>query len=233
MRWVLDHLRMIEPDGEKLLRDIALGGEQAYEMWAANDLRDTFGFRLERYGLLRFVGDRPALTWNLVAETLQKPSSSDFDDQKRQLKVLVDELEAAVRARISTDVSSSRSASDSVHAIVNAIPSDSRNRPLARQELLDLGEARGLAALLEALNWGDYEILLNKLYGEIRWSAPDVAQNERLAALKSVFARAHLVRHNNDSELRAVIATTGFAAFFGRICEVRDMLSAPRNGNGG
>ncbi len=225
--WMLDHFGRVAPDEERLLRDLALGGSLAYEeSWSDDDLRETYAFTLERYGLVRFEGDTPVVALQLLKDALQKPATSGLDEQKRQLRELIDAVEKALRMRIAVDVSKDRSQVEAVHAIVNAIPSDAKNRPLARQGLIDVGEASGLAALLEAMNWGDYEILLSKFYEAIEWSGPPLAKAERLAGVKAMFTQAHLVRHNNDRELKDLIRTDGFAALYSRFCDVRDMLSA-------
>ncbi|MSO38004.1 MAG: hypothetical protein EXQ69_07110 [Acidimicrobiia bacterium] len=225
--WILDYLRRVAPDEDRLLRDLALNGAQAFEnTWKDNDLRETFAYNLERYGLVRFEGDLPVVELRLIKEALQKPVATEFPEQKRQLKTLVDAIEATLRARLAVDIAMGKTLSEAVQAVVNAIPSDAKNRPLARQELIDLGAIYGLAAVLEAMNWGDYEILLNKFHDVIEWSGPAAAKEQRLTVVKKIFLNAHLVRHNNDRGLRELIKTEGFAAVFTRFCGVRDILSA-------
>ncbi len=224
--WLLDHLRTVAPDEERLLRDIALGGSQSYSMWSHNDLRDTFAFNLERYGLVRFDDDTPILLFPLLKDALRKPSANEFAEQKRQLKGLVDDIEMTLRARLAVDCSEEKSPSESVNAIVAAIPSDAKNRPLSRKELLDLGAVAGITAVLESMNWGDYEILLGKFYEVIRWNGAAVERDVRLRNIKKTFLDAHLVRHNNDSELRSLIRSEGYAALHDRFCGIRDMFAA-------
>ncbi len=176
--WTLDHLRKVAPDEEKLLRDLALGGSQAYvDLWGENDFRETFAYHLERYGLVRFDDDVPKVDLALIKQALQKPSVCEFLEQKRQLKGVIEAIEAAVRGRLCCDLEKDKSRQEAVQAAVNAIPSDAKNRPMGRQDLLDLGEAAGLAAVLEALNWGDYEILLSKFYDSIEWIGPAVEKD--------------------------------------------------------
>ena len=225
--WTLDHLRRVASDEERLLRDLALGGAQAYaELWSNNELRETFAYHLERYGLVYFEDDVPIVELPLFKQALQKPDANEFRDQKRLLKDVVESIESAVRARLCSDLEREKNSLEVVQAVVSAIPSDAKNRPMGRQDLLDLGEVAGLSAVLEALNWGDYEILLNKFYDTIDWIGVAVEKAPRLAMIKKIFVDAHLVRHNNDHKLFELIRTEGFSALFSRFCAVRDMLAA-------
>ncbi len=225
--WVLNHLRKVAPDEERLLRDIALGGVQAYqEIWKGNDLRDTYAENLKQYGLVQFQGDVPVLALQLIRDALQRPSANEFEEQKKQMKDLVDAIEGSLRSRLAVDLAKDVTISEAVHRVVSAIPADAKNRPLARQELIDLGEIHGLPAMLEAMNWGDYEILLNKFYDRIEWAQDNVERQERLSTIKITFLQAHLVRHNNDRELRELVNSEGFAAVYSRFCSVRDMFAA-------
>lgn len=227
MAWVLDHLRRVEPDEDRLLRDLSISGPQAYSgAWKNDDLRDALASRLEQYGLVRFVDETPFVCMPLVKDVMRRPAANEFGEQKAQLKVLVDDIESAVRYRLEADIGGDSTPTEAVHSIVAAIPGDARNRPLARHELIVLGETHGIGAILEAMNWGDYEILLDRFYGTLRWSAPELQKADRLSLVKTVFAQAHLVRHNNDRELRQLIADEGFARVYGRLSSVRDMLVA-------
>ncbi len=116
-------------------------------------------------------------------------------------------------------------AGDALHALLNAIPADAKNRALTRQQLLDIGESSGLGAVLESLGWNDYEILLAKFYDRVAWFGPSMERADRLRAIHDRANECHLARHNNRIELKALIARDGFAEVFRRITEVREMCS--------
>jgi hypothetical protein len=227
VNWILEHLRAVAPDEERLLRHLALGGSQAYlDVWGDNEYRETFAHHLERYGLVLFEEDVPTVALPLIKDALKKPIATEFDEQKRQLKDLIDVIEQAVRARLASDLERDRTRSEAVETVVKAVPSDTKNRPLDRQQLKAIGEAAGLAAVLESLNWGDYETLLNKFHDEIRWIGDDIEKSARLQSIKKGFTDAHLVRHNNNRELKELIAREGFNILYARFCRLRDMLSS-------
>jgi hypothetical protein len=224
--WVLDQLKLVAPEEDRLLRDIATGGEQAYlDVWADNEYRDAFAYHLERYGLIRFEDDIPKLILPIIRDALRKPVPSEFAEQKRQLRDLVDGMEQAIRARIASDIARTRDLADALEALVRAIPSDAKNRPMTREQLLDVGQAAGLEGVLESLNWGDYELILAKFYNEIQWIGPLIESSERMRAIKQGFAEAHLVRHNNDRELKQLILKDGFVAVWTRLSSIRDSMS--------
>jgi hypothetical protein len=50
--------------------------------------------------------------------------------------------------------------------------------------------------------------------------------DSRLNAIRIAFADSHLIRHNNNRELRVLIDTEGFPALFARLSAVRDMFAA-------
>jgi hypothetical protein len=225
--WTLEHLKRVAPDEERLLRDLALGGSQAYQtLWNENQFRETFAHHLERYGLVRFEGDSPVVALPLIRDALREPSVSSFDEQKEQLKNVVETIEQAIRARLCSDLERARTPGEAVAAAVGAIPSEAKNRALGRQQLLDLGASAGLSAVLESLNWGDYEILLRKFYDDIVWIGNPISKDDRLHRIKDTFAEAHLVRHNNNAKLKELIGKDGFVVLFRRFCDVRDMLAA-------
>jgi hypothetical protein len=177
VNWILDHLRDVAPDENQLLRDLATGGARSHvDDWKDDEFRDTFAHHLQKYGLVRFEDDQPVVQLALIAEALRKPVACEFEEQKRQLKGLVEAIEEAVRARLAADICRDRTPAEATRAVVTAIPSEAKNRSLDRQALLDLGEYYGVAALFESLNWGDYEILLRKFYGQI---AVDRQRHER------------------------------------------------------
>lgn len=224
--WILDHLKKVAPDEEKLLRDVALGGTQTYlDVWGDNEYRETFAHHLEKYGLISFEDDIPLVTLPLIKDALQKPTASEFDEQKKQLAGLVEAIEQSLRARLALDLGAGLTPSEAIEEIVKAIPGDAKNRALDRQALRDVGEAAGIEAVIENLNWGDYEILMNKFYERVEWIGEPVAKEERLAVIKKVFADAHLVRHSNNTALRAAIAKEGFAAMYSRFSKIRDTMS--------
>lgn len=225
--WFLEHLSKVAPDEERLLRDIARGGAQAYaELWGNNDFRETYAYHLERYGLVRFENDLPVVSLSLIKEALQKPVVSEYEEQKKQLKDAVEAIEQAVRIRLRVDVEHGSSPEDAVNRVVYAIPSDAKNRALPRQKLIDLGAIAGVGAVLESLNWGDYEILLEKFHDDIEWVGPAMTKQVRIALIKTAFTDAHLVRHNNDHMLKEMIDTQGYRELYDRFAVAREMLSA-------
>lgn len=224
IQWILEHLAKVAPDEEKLLRDICGSGAAYASLWGENGFRETYAHHLEKYGLLRFENDLPMLAFALVKEALQRPVASELAEQKKILKEVVESIEVAARIRLRTDLERTRTPLEAVQAIVNAIPSDAKNRAMGRQDLLDLGEAAGVEAVLQALNWGDYEILFARYFDEFEWFGGVMEKAERLANLKEVFKDAHLIRHNNDHELRGAIQAGGFAAFYAKFSAIRDMV---------
>lgn len=225
--WFLEHLSKVAPDEERLLRDIACGGAQAYaELWGDNGFRETYAYHLERYGLVEFVDDLPKISLALIKEALQKPVASEYVEQKKQLKDVVETIEQAVRIRLRVDIERDRSPQEAVIRVVTAIPSDAKNRPLAKQDLLDLGDVAGVGAVLDSLNWGDYEILLDKFYDEINWVGTQMTKDQRISSVKKAFTDAHLVRHNNDHSLKTMIESNGYSELYDRFASVREMLSA-------
>ncbi len=224
--WILEHLALVAPDEEKLLRDVAQGGADAYsEIWGDQEFRETFAYHLERYGLLEFDSELPVLTLSIVQEALKRPIATEFKEQKRLLKDLIDSLEEMIRIRIRVDIEKARSPEEAVQAVVNAIPSDAKNRALGRSELFDLGKVAGLEPVLQALNWGDYEVLLRKFYSEISWSGPEVDKDERLRAISSIFKNGHVVRHNNDHEIKGLIDRFSYNTLYAQFVDLREAVS--------
>lgn len=225
--WFLEHLARVAPDEERLLRDLAKGGAQAYaEQWGDNEFRETFAYHLERYGLVYFINDLPEISLALIGEALRKPAASEYVEQKRQLKDAIESIETATRVRLRVDLEKDSLPAEAVQTAVNAIPSDAKNRALSRQELIDLGDVAGLGAVLEALNWGDYEILFDKHHDKIEWAGKPLTKSERLALLKTTFKNAHVVRHNNDHALKELIDKIGYSVLNERFSSVREMLSS-------
>lgn len=133
--WVLQHLKLVAPDEERLLRDIATGGAQAYgEIWRDVEFRETFAMHLERYGLIRFTDDLPEIPLALLRDALRQPAASEFAEQKSIVKGFVDELENAIRGRLRVDLERDRTEQETIDAIVSAIPGDAKNRPLNREQ---------------------------------------------------------------------------------------------------
>jgi hypothetical protein len=251
IEWILEHLQTVAPDEEKLLRDVALGGPQAYlDVWGDHEYRETFAHHLEQYGLIEFDDDSPRFTIPLVADAIKQPAPSEFDEQFGKLKELVDGVEDAIRRRLATDLSVSETEANeaeqvasattgegarpavvgqtpeqALYALVNAIPADAKNRGRTRQQLLDIGEAAGIPAVLESLNWGDYEILMMKFYDRIAWFGAPMDKEERLNWVKGLVAECHLVRHNNRAEMRSLISRDGFAAVYSRLSSLRDAVA--------
>lgn len=224
--WILEHLAIVAPDEERLLRDIAEGGSDAYAaIWGESDFRETFAFHLERYGLLRFEDDMPVLVLDIVREALRKPAAGSFKEQKRLLKDVVDSLEQSVRVRIRIDLENKHAPDEAVETVIRAIPSDAKTRAMARDDLLDLGKIAGLDAVLQALNWGDYEILLNKFYADIEWKGVEQSRESRLSFISQTFKNGHVVRHNNDHETKKMIDTYGYDGVYQQFVSLRESMS--------
>ena len=240
IEWTLVHLRAIAPEEERLLRDIASGGPGAWrDLWGQVEFRDTYAHHLERFGLVEFDDDRPSVSVPVIAEAIRRPAPSEFEEQFRLLKELVDSVEDAMRRRLAADLAvtvpqaqaehggsvAGATAEDAIHAVLSSIPAEAKNRALSRQQLMDIGASSGLGAVLESLGWNDYELLLAKFYDRIAWFGPAMERAERLKAIQERANECHLVRHNNRIELKSVIARDGFAELYRRIAEVREMCS--------
>jgi predicted metal-dependent RNase len=162
---------------------------------------------------------------DIVRDALRKPAASAFKEQKRLLKDVVDSLEQSLRIRIRSDLEKTRTPEDAVTVAVNAIPGHAKTRAMARDELLDLGAVAGLDAVLQAMNWGDYEILLNKFYDEIEWKGAEQAKEDRLKTISQTFKNGHVVRHNNDHETKQMIDKLGYDNVYQQFSSLREMLS--------
>lgn len=225
--WILEHLKAVAPDEERLLRDIATSGPQAFvSVWGDHDYRETFAHHLEQYGLIQFVDDSPEIQLPLIVEALKRPLPSAFDEQRNQLAGLVDMTESAIRSRIAADLARDRSEAEAIEAIVNVIPNDPKNRGMNRRGLLDLGDAAGVTAVLEALNWGDYLTLLNRYYDQIQWAGEAVERSARLEVLSAAITDFHVVRHNNATRLRELISQHGFTELWARLSIVREWVGS-------
>jgi len=210
-----------------MLRDIANGGVQAYaDLWKNDDFRETYAHHLEQYGLLRFDNDLPVIALDLIREALKRPIASEFIEQKRQLKDVVEAIEQAVRIRLRVDLERDSAPDEAVARVVSAIPSNAKNRPLGRDELVELGNIAGVGAVLDAMNWGDYEILFDKFYDKIEWSGSLVDKPTRLGGIKRAFTQAHLIRHNNDHEIKQLIDERGFSEVYASFAAMREILGA-------
>jgi hypothetical protein len=224
--WILEHLRSVAPDEERLLRDIATKGIMAYASdWSDNDFRETFADHLEKYGLIRFENDVPTIGLDAIRFALQKPAASNFPEQKQQLKELVDAIESAMRARVSADLQAERNESEAIQDAVHAVPNEAKSRGLDRAGLMDLGSSAGLEAVLQAMAWGDYLLIIEKFYDRIRWVGANKPRDERISIIRDRVKQAHVIRHNNDHQLRQMIMGTGFDKLFASLSELRDMLA--------
>jgi hypothetical protein len=200
VHWILDHLRRVAPDEERLLRDLALGGAEKYVAdWADQEFRDTFAHHLEQYGLLVFDGDVPQLSLRLIADALKKPVANGIEEQVGIVRREMDLLEENLRTRLVVDIAANRTAEEAVDAIVSAIPKEAANRPKGRDALRQLGLTGGLRSLVEAMNWGDYVVLLEKFHDEIEWQGSDVERKARLAQVAEAVQVGHLARASPKS----------------------------------
>lgn len=229
VEWMLTHLKSIAPDEYALLEDLCVRGPTVYEEdWADREFRDVFAHHLRDYGLLAFDEEVPRVAMPLVAETFRKRATAGFSEQRRRLRDAVDGLEAAIRARLRNDlqypvVPEPAAADDNgeggpqwreleevVDLVASAIPKEAKNRPKSRAELVELGRTKGLAALFDALNWEDYLVLIEKHHGSLRLRGLVQGGASFVAGLREVVAFAHVVRHNNDTELQEAIRLRGF-----------------------
>ncbi|WP_426212556.1 hypothetical protein [Massilia sp. TWP1-3-3] len=223
--WFLEHLARVSPDEERMLRDIANGGAQAYaDLWSNDDFRETYAHHLEQYGLLHFENDLPIIALDLIREALKRPIAIEFIEQKKQLKDVIEVIEQAVRIRLRVDLERDTAPDEAVAHVVSAIPSDAKNRPLGRKELIELGNIAGVGAVLDAMNWGDYEILFDKFYDKIEWSGSLVDKPTRIGNIKRAFTQAHLIRHNNDHQIKQLIDERGYNEVYAGFAAMREIL---------
>jgi hypothetical protein len=226
VEWILSHLREVAPDEYRLLSDIAVGGKDRYlSEWRDTTFRETFAEHLVQYGVLRFDGDVPVITIGLVRDALIRPAPDDYPEQKARVREAGDAIETMIRARLVADIRNNRNTDEAVNFLVNAIPREAKNRPKDREQLRRLGATAGMQALVEALNWGDYLLLLANPDASISWSGGQVPHEERIELIKRTVDTIHLARHNNDAELRALIGGNGFDSLWRDIVTVREMLS--------
>lgn len=226
VHWILDHLRRVAPDEERLLRDLAIQGAAAFSSdWAEEEFRETFAHHLEHYGLVSFDDDVPRLSLALIADALKKPIASALGEQILVIRSEMDILEEAFRTRLVADIAAVRTAAEAAEAVVTAIPKEASNRPKGREALRALGLSGGLRALVESLNWADYVVLLDRFYDEIGWRGANVDKQDRLKRINKAVEIGHLARHNNRTEFKGLVDTIGFDAVVGRIREIREMVS--------
>lgn len=236
--WILGHLASIAPDEHTLLQDLCVQGPTVYEEdWLDNEFRDVFAHHLEEYGLLTFEDDRPQVAMPLVQEAFQKRTSGGLGGQKRRLREAIDGLETAIRFRLRNDLQypaslhpddeppSWRTPEETISLVVEAIPKAAGGRAKSREELRELGRANGLGALLEALNWDDYVLLVEKNFGQLRLKGNPGSVDEFVPRLRNEIGFFHVIRHNNDNELRAEIEQNGFDGCMRRILEVQAFFS--------
>lgn len=229
--WILGHLAKIAPDEHNLLRDLCIQGPTVYEEdWLDREFRDVFAQHLEEYGLLRFEADRPKVAVPLVAEAFQKRESGGLGAQKKRLREAVDGLESAIRFRLRNDLQYPasfdpdedprwRTTEEVISLVVEAIPKASGGRAKSREELRALGRAEGVPALFDALNWDDYVLLIEKNYAQLRLKGNPGQVTDFIARLRTDIGFAHVIRHNNDTELQREIQTAGFDGCMSRILD--------------
>jgi len=226
VEWILSHLRDVAPDEYRLLRDIAVGGNDRYlSEWRDVAFRETFAEHLAQYGILRFEDDTPVITIGLIRDALAQPSAEGFSEQKVQIREAGDTLEGMIRARLVADVRRERTSEAAVAFVVSAVPKDAKNRPKDREQLRALGTSAGMQALVESLSWGDYLTLLGNPDTCIVWTGAQMEHDERIHLIGRTIETIHLARHNNDAALRSAIDTHGFEALWRDIARVREMIS--------
>lgn len=225
--WILRHLERIAKDEYDLLRDICQRGVSSYHSdWKDREFRDVFADHLESYGIFEFdENGSPRVTIKAISNVLARPEADTFDQQKADLKEFVDNLEVVIRYRIGNDLSINRSREEAIQAILEAIPKDAKNRPKSREELRLVGEKRGTEGIIESLNWEDYIVLFSKYREEILWSASAAQSKDIVADLKNTFKTVHIIRHNNDAELKSIINQHGYQTIIGLLANAREFLS--------
>ncbi len=250
--WILTHLARIAPDEHALLRDICVQGPKVYdEDWQDREFREVFAQHLEDYGLLDFSDDLPRVAVPLVSEVFSKQASGGYGLEKRRLREAVDGLESAIRSRLLNDlqypadivwdetpadedaeIDAGRMSSPEwrtqeqvVEIIIRAVDSKAKNRPKGRDELRDLGMTKGLAALLESLNWEDYILVIEKNFPSIRTKGTTAEVDDFIKELRETVVFVHLVRHNNDAELKEEISQRGFAGCMGLIMQCQSYFA--------
>jgi hypothetical protein len=227
VEWILQHLRTVAPDEYRLLRDIAVGGKDRYlSEWKDERFRETFAEHLFQYGIVSLTNDVPSISVGLIRDAFSQPTPTDLSEQKARLREAGEDLEASIRLRITSDVARDRTVEEAVSFIVEAIPKEAKNRPKTRQELRELGLSAGLRALVDALNWGDYLLVLSHEKSGVTWSGKPLTTTERVALLEETVKMIHLARHNNDSELQQVFQTVGFDGAMRKINAAQEMLGS-------
>jgi hypothetical protein len=225
VHWIVDHLKRVAPDEERLLRDLAVSGPLAYEAdWRDEEFRETFAHHLEQYGLVSFDGDVPTIALGLVSDALRRPVARATEQQILSIRNEMDLLEDALRSRLSVDIAFGRTAAEALEAVVLAIPKEAANRPKTREQLRALGRFGGIRPVLESLNWGDYALLIERFYDDIVWRGPAVERSQRVANVKEAIRVGHLARHNNRAEFREVVAVDGFEKTAAKVRAFREMI---------
>lgn len=225
--WILQHLKNVAPDEYRLLKDIAVGGKDRYHSeWADVQFRETFAEHLAQYGLVHFEATVPAISIGLIRNALASPNPTLFADQKSVLREMGEALEDLIRIRISTDVANGRSPEEAVAFVVEAVPKEAKHRPKDREQLRSLGLSAGMRALVEALNWGDYLLVLARPDSGIVWSGSPMDISERQALLSETITVFHLARHNNDSALQKEFECPGYNSIIAKLGRCREMLGA-------
>jgi len=215
--WILKHLQNVAPDEHRLLHDLATRGSAVYEdLWADHEFREVFADHLVHYGLVKFDGNVPSVTIDLIIDAVKKPIAVDLKKQRAELMEAIDMLESSIRMRIREDLIGRMTSLEAVDAIVESIPREAKNRPSNREQLRVLGKTAGLKALTDALNWDDYLVVLEKYYDDIQWAGVAQPARDRIDELRKTTALAHVVRHNNESELEKTIAMNGFEKLYAR-----------------
>lgn len=251
IEWVLLHLKNIAPDEYALLRDICVRGVRAYEEdWQDREFRDVFARHLEEFGLVTFENDLLRVAVELVVDVFQKKASIGIGTQKGRLRDAVDALEQAIRFRLRNDLQyptvpdkatidgeggggefgedfdgHHRTVDSVVDLVANSIPKDAKGRAKTREELRQYGRTKGLAAMFEALNWDDYLLLIDKNFTGLRLKGALPRREQFVADLRETVKTAHVVRHNNDTELKMLLNQRGFESCMRTFLEARAYFS--------
>lgn len=225
--WILKHLQQVAPDEYALLRDLSLKGEEAYLVdWQDREFRETFASHLEEYGLVRFNDDKPVVALEIIKEALTRGIPTDLSTQMSELKVMVESLEKSIRTRLIADISRERSRDEAIDAITAVVPREAKNRPKTKDQLNVYGRVHGLQALLEQMNWDDYILLLDRYHNEIKWTGVPLEPPTRIQLVRAATRFAHLVRHQNEAEVRTAIKDDGFDACRNRLADVLSMITS-------
>lgn len=227
VEWILTHLKTVAPDEHRLLLDLCRTGSLSYfTEWAQSEFRDAFAQHLADYGLIDFHADRPRVQMSVIVDAIATPKSGTFESQLLDLQELCGVIERLIRSRLASDLARERSLDDAVEIIVGCVPAAAHSRPRNREQLRQLGLASGLRAVVDSLNWEDYILLVESNYESLALNPAGSDKQQVISRMRDGVKRIHLVRHNNQTELRSEIERLGFPGFAASITWIRELFSS-------